>query len=224
MNKAQHTALPYEIEKQPMTIGDVTLEILTVKRWDAKIEGVLSRGMAALGDFPLWIKIWEASIVLMEHLYEADIEKDADILEIGAGMGIIGLMLGARGYRVTITDNNEDALVLLEKNVEHNGLDNVRVQKLDWNQPGGFGSFDMIYGAELIYRESDIDPVIGMMNSMLAPGGRAILAHEIERFNMVEFIRRAKSSFKVDSLVKTMNPGSQVHRVAIHTFSIPTDR
>ena len=61
-----------------------------------------------------------------------DLPKEAAILEIGAGMGVVGLFMGACGYRVTITDFDEEVLELLRLNAAHNGLDTVSVRKLDW--------------------------------------------------------------------------------------------
>jgi len=79
---------------------------------------------------------------LTDHLVQINIDKQKNILEIGAGMGITGLFLGAFGYNVTITDYEEDALELLRMNAEHNNLPNVRVERLDWNNPNLTGKYD----------------------------------------------------------------------------------
>jgi predicted nicotinamide N-methyase len=175
---------------------------------------------AYIQNFPLWIKIWEASIVLTEYLSRAGIEMDASILELGAGMGLTGLLLGAMGHRVTLSDYNDDALALLEKNAAHNKLNNVLIQKLDWLKPDMNDTYDIIFGSELIYKEEFIDPVLALLKKALKPGGTVYIAHDVNRKIMVEFLKRADHTFMIQSIVKTMKTDGQEHKVVIHRLQL----
>ncbi|UCF58084.1 MAG: methyltransferase, partial [Deltaproteobacteria bacterium] len=54
-------------------------------------------------DFPLWIKVWEASFVLAEYLAGLDVEPGKRFLEIGCGIGVVGIVAASFGHHVTMT-------------------------------------------------------------------------------------------------------------------------
>jgi predicted nicotinamide N-methyase len=118
----------YELELMPLAIGGKKLELYGIRKWDTFVSNLEEKGEEYIKEFPFWVKIWEASIVLADHLIQLGLEKEKGILEIGAGMGTIGLFLGAFGHKVTVTDYEEDALELLRMSVEQNGLNNVSVR------------------------------------------------------------------------------------------------
>ena len=210
----------YELELAPIKIGDTCIELWTVKRWKDAVETDIENETDYIAHFPLWIKIWEASIVLCEHLSQIDIKTNARILELGAGIGLSGMMLGAKGHTVTVTDYNDDALALLRKNKEHNNLKAVQVKKLDWFHPDVSTSYDIIFGSELIYKEQLMDPVLELLKKYLKPDGTVFIAHDVNRKIMVEFLKRADTAFKIQSKVKNMKSGGDEHKVVIHTFQL----
>ncbi len=207
-----------ELEPKTLAIGGKRLEILCVKNLEPFIADLEQNQQEGFENFPFWVKIWEAGIVLTDRLVHMGLPKDQNILEIGAGMGITGLFLGAFGYRVTITDNNRDALALIKKNAAHNGIKNLQVSELDWHKPQLAGPFDMICGSELIYRKSDVEPVINILSNMLKPGGTAHLAHDIRRMSMMEFLNEAQPHFHITHKGMSFTGGEQKKQVVIHTI------
>ena len=87
----------YELELAPINIGGKKIEIYSVKRWDAIESNPYPTEEEYIRNFPLWIKVWEASFVLSDHLTKMNIKGGREILELGAGMGVTGLLLGAMG-------------------------------------------------------------------------------------------------------------------------------
>jgi predicted nicotinamide N-methyase len=210
----------YELELMPITIGGKRLELYGIANWDVFVDHLERKGEEYVKSFPFWVKIWEASIVLTDHLVRIGLDKTKEVLEIGAGMGITGLFLGAFGHRVTITDYEDDALELLRMNVEHNGLDNVSVKKLDWNNPDATGKYDVICGSELIYNESFIGPVINLFKKYLRDKGMVFLAHDVQRKCLVQFIGMVPGRFEMENVVKTMKGEKELHKVVIHMLRL----
>lgn len=208
----------YELELVPIKTGNFSIELWTVKRWKEVIEADNKNEEAYIQNFPLWIKIWEASIVLSEYLSSADMVKGASILELGAGMGLTGMVLGAMGNSVTLTDYNDHSLALLKRNAVHNKLQNIMIKKLDWLNPGTNKTYDIILGTELIYKEEFIDPVLDLLKRFLKPDGTVFIAHDLNRSTMVEFITRADNNFQIQSMIKKMRSEKITHRIAIHTL------
>ncbi|MGM0786228.1 MAG: class I SAM-dependent methyltransferase, partial [Thermodesulfobacteriota bacterium] len=211
-----------ELEPKALAIGGKRMEILCVKSLEPFIEDLGQDGRENLDNFPFWVKIWEASIVLTDRLVHMNMEKDQQILEIGAGMGITGLFLGAFGYRVTVTDNNSDALELIKRNAAHNGINNIEVAELDWHRPDQDGKFDTICGSELVYRVSDVEPVITILRSMLKPGGTAYLAHDTGRMSMIEFLKGAEPHFDITHKGMSFTGGGKKKQIIIHTIKHKT--
>ncbi len=210
----------YELETVPIALGGNKLDLYQVKNWGHFIDTLADKGEEYISQFPFWIKVWKASIVLADHLLQMEIDKDKQILEIGAGMGVTGLCLGALGYRVTITDYEDDALELLRMNVEHNGLDNVSVQKLDWNSPDLTNKYDIICGSELVYNETFIHPIMDLFRNYLAPGGIILMAHDIRRTCMMKFIGMVTGRFEIENVIKTLRGDGEVHKIIVHTLRI----
>ncbi len=213
----------YQLEVMPMAIGGKRLEFHGIANWDTFVERLAQEGDEYVKTFPFWVKIWEASIVLTDHMIQMGLEKEREILEIGAGMGITGLFLAAFGHKVTITDYEEDALELIRMNVEHNRLANVSVKKLDWNDPSLTGTYDIICGSELIYNEAFIGPIIDLLKRYLRPRGTVCLAQDIQRKSLGQFVSMVPGRFEMENVVKTMKANEEVHKVVIHLLRLKSD-
>lgn len=208
----------YELELVPIKINETCIELWTVKRWKGVVETVDANDKAYIHDFPLWIKIWEASIVLCEHLSQRDINMNAQILELGAGIGLTGMMLGAKGHHVTLSDYNDDALALLKKNVEHNRFNNVQVKKLDWSQPDTSEMYDIVLGSELIYKEEFIEPLLDLLRNCLKPDGAIFIAHDMNRKNMAIFLNKSEKYFTIQSKAKSLKSNGNVNKIILNTL------
>lgn len=204
----------------PVAIGGKKLEVYGIRNWDVFVNNLEQKGEEYIKKFPFWVKIWEASIVLADHLIRIGLKKETEILEIGAGIGITGLFLGSFGHRVTITDYEEDALELLRMNVEHNRLNSVSVRKLDWTNPDLTERYDIICGSELVYNETSIEPIINLFRKYLQPEGTVFLAHDFRRMCMIKFIGMVPGRFEVENVAKTLSGEDGLHRIVIHKLRL----
>jgi len=208
----------YELEVMPMAIGGKRLHLHRIANWDIFVRNIEQQGEAYVKKFPFWVKIWEASVVLTDHLVRLLSEKKLEILEIGAGMGVTGLFLGAFGHKVTITDYKDEALELLRMNVAHNGLKNVSVERLDWRDSELTGKYDVICGSELIYTEASLEPMIRLFRKYLRPEGTVFLAHDVQRKCLMQFISMVPGLFEIGNVGKTFRAENEIHRIIIHSL------
>ncbi len=209
----------FMLEPRSLKVNETRLEIFCIKNLDPFIRQLEEKGDAYVPEFPFWVKVWEASLVLLDYLANRDLGKNRRILEIGAGMGVVGLFLGSLGHRVTITDNNPDALELAEYNVRHNGLETVDVQYLDWNQPQFDEKFDIVCGAELLYNESAVEPVLAICRGLLETKGTAYLAHNRMRRFLPPFALLASETFNVKTVDKILTGKDVAQKVILHILS-----
>lgn len=202
----------------PLRIGDIRLELLTVETIDPVIEALEENESTGLAAFPYWVKIWEAAIALAAHLSEQKPDTSRTVIELGAGMGVVGLFLAASGHDVTLTDCDDNALKLIQKNIEHNDLGSASIQKLDWHRFETSGRYDIVCGAELVYRQQDILPALEAVRTVVKPDGTVYLAHDVKRLSMVEFLAEAGKDFDIEHAGKSLDMGSGKKEIVIHTM------
>ena len=206
----------YELETVPIGIGGKRMEFYRVGNWTPLIEKHFADENSKFTDFPVWIKIWEASLVLTDYLLDEVLKEPKTVLEIGAGMGITGMFLAAFGHQVTSTDSEDDSLDLLKLNIEHNRLGNIHTQKLDWHEAELEEKFDLICGSEIIYKESDIEPVAALIRKHLKPDGSVYLAHDQQRMNVGKFVDQLPRDLTVEEIGKTFTGKDMARRILIH--------
>lgn len=131
------------------------------------------------GRRPLWAYAWPAGLVLAELLakrWAAELTGKR-VLELGCGLGAVGLVAAKLGARVTLADREPEALTQALAIAEHNALE-VETQLLEWGRvPEALtNSFELVLGSDIMYDPSQLTPMLGAIQSLLTPRGVAYLA------------------------------------------------
>ncbi len=153
-------------------------------------------------NFPLWAKVWEASYVLADHLAQLKPDPEKKILEIGCGIGVVGIAASCFGHDVTMTEGDPHALDFARANAEINQC-RVRILELDWNSPELNEQFDFIVGSEVVYHQRDFRPLLGLFRTLLKPGGMVILSSEVRKA-VIEFYQEMQRFFVLKAQKRTL--------------------
>jgi predicted nicotinamide N-methyase len=187
----------YQVSTVPLQIGDKKLRVLQLDNFVETIERIVERDSLDFHDLPYWAKVWEASFVLAYFLGRQPVVLGRRLLEIGAGLGIVGIYAALCGHQVTITDNNPDALLFARANALLNGCPGVEVRSLDWAAPDSGERYDMIFGSEVVYERETYPILVQFLDRTLAPGGHVFLAKNSDLSTPKFFVELAKRfSFK----------------------------
>ncbi len=211
----------YETDTVNVKVGDRSFVFFVPKSIDRFIDaGDVFQG------FPLWAKVWEASMVLADHLARRKTHNEKRILEIGAGLGVVGIIASSFGHDVTMTEYNEDAMNFARANAEKNlisGYSRLKVVKLDWNNPDLKGVFDYIIGSEVVYNERDYQPLLRLFRNYLRPDGEIILCEGIRKTS-VDFFRQMGSFFEIRASRKVLRShDKETHFILGRMIFKPTD-
>jgi predicted nicotinamide N-methyase len=123
---------------------------------------------------PYGIALWPAAIA-MAHEIAARPLHGVQLLELGAGTGLPGIVAAALGARVVQTDRNAAALTVCRMNAECNGV--ALEQRLaDWTAWRETDKYDYIVGADILYADSVHPQLRQIFETNLAPGGRLLLS------------------------------------------------
>lgn len=167
----------YRTETVDLKIASDTLRILQMADFEDYVGELAQRDYLTLEDLPLWAKVWEASFVLASYWARQPVMPGRRILEIGTGIGVLGVYLASKGHRVTLSDINEDALMFARANILLNGCErNADVKRIDWNDTFLEEPYHVIVGSEVIYDRSTYPALVRFLDQALVPGGTIFLA------------------------------------------------
>ncbi len=113
---------------------------------------------------PYWAVLWRSGLVLAEKLARGGIDGRR-IVELGCGLGIPSLVAARAGAEVLATDVDRDALSLLERNAETNGLE-LETAVVDWTEPELLlerAPFDLVVAADILYDDTAVDHLRALM-------------------------------------------------------------
>lgn len=160
--------------------GAPPLELFVPGQPDALLEDVAVIERSRVHDaMPYWAWLWDSAPEMVAALACEPIPRGARVLEVGAGLGFVGLGLAlVHGASVTMTDYDPTALQVIPVQARLNGLDGMEAVHLDWRDPasGPSGPFDVIVGCDVIYEAGAHMPLLDLCIRLLAPGGAAWFA------------------------------------------------
>jgi predicted nicotinamide N-methyase len=212
----------FELIWSPVKVGPVELQLPEFKDPTAYIEQRLDEGQGDGDQLPYWTKLWPAAFILAHFNSRMSGYDKEPVLELGAGLGLPGLVAAALGRPTLCTDLDPDALEFCRAAAERNGLgDLVRVLPLDWTKPpAGLGKFATVLGAEVLYHPPLYPQLVELLAGLLKPGGAAYISHQERPFG-IEFFDLAKEKFEVRRNRSVLRGGDDgPTTVYIHALSL----
>ena len=185
----------YKLTFDKLTVKDQTVRLLKVADIEEFLDG--KDPFADVTDFPFWIKLWEAAMVLSYVLASLPEAKGKRLLELGAGLGAPGLAAASCGFDVTLSDYEDIIRDFQKVSVAASGLGNVNCVHLDWLDPPELEPFDVLAAAEVLFREEFFDPLLEVFQKYLKPGGSIFLAHDAKRKCLPLFLEKAKKDYHI---------------------------
>jgi len=192
----------YAVAFEPLRVREHQLYLLKCTDLEQILDG--KDPLKDVSAFPFWIKLWEAAIVLSEFIAGMPCEGEAGLLELGAGLGAPGLTAAAAGYTVTLSDYDEMILDFERINAAASHLTNVRFMMLDWLNPPEMERYDVILGAEILFRKEFFAPLLGIFRKALKPGGVIYLAHDAKRSSLGPFLKMAEQEYRIAAMPRKL--------------------
>ncbi len=210
----------YKVAFEPLKIREHKLQLLKITDLEQILDG--KDPLKDVSSFPFWIRLWEAAIVLSEFIAGLPHEPGTTLLELGAGLGAPGLTAAAAGFAVTLTDYEELILDFERINAAASRLDNVRFSLLDWLDPPAMEQYDVIVGAEILFREAFFQPLLDVLRKTLKPHGVVYLAHDIKRRSVEPFLKMAEKEYRIAASQRKLK-GLEGDKIILLTRLQPRD-
>jgi len=161
-------------------VGGVTLRLLRPSAPDELIDEQVFEEDEFL---PYWAELWPAATALAAALPER--LDGVRVVELGCGLGLPSLVAAAHGAEVTALDWAAEAIELLGRNAERNGID-LEAAVHDWRDPLG-QSFDLALAADVLYEQRNVEPVLERLHEVAPVALVGLAGRPYEG----EFLRRA---------------------------------
>lgn len=208
----------YKVDFEPLCLRGKEIQLLQVTDLEPLLAG--KDPFEDVEEFPFWVKLWEAAMVLADLMLTTPPAKEGQtLLELGAGLGAPGLAAALAGYRVTLTDYEPHILDFQRVSAAATGLKGVECRLLDWLKPPDLPRFDTIIGAEILFREEFFTPLLNIFRALLADKGVIYLAHDVRRKSMPKFLLLAEKEYDVAVSTRKMRSNNKELTIIVNRLT-----
>lgn len=191
---------------------DKTIHIPDPERIKDRYLELISKDLAT--PFPFWAKIWPSAHALCIFLKNnLDLIKSKNVLEIGAGIGLPSFSIAQNAKEVLITDHSNEAIKLIQKNIDHLNLSNAKALHFDWNNFPKDLKIDTILLSDINYDPTQIESVLKLINFFSAKGCSIIISTP-ERITATSFANAIQSLIKL-SIIQRIEQSKEWHDIRI---------
>ncbi|MCE7987482.1 MAG: hypothetical protein DYG89_40465 [Caldilinea sp. CFX5] len=190
----------FPLEVVDISIGERLWHVTCVTDQDALLDGIVE-----VEHVPYGFLLWESAVAVAQLLVQRGDElPDKRVLELGAGVGLAGLVAQALGATVWQTDHRADLLVLAEQNARQNQVPLPHQFLADWRTWAHTPQYDFILGADILYERAMHQYLAPIFRQNLAPGGQLLLA-DPSRPQALELIAQLESEgWRIDIAMQTL--------------------
>ncbi|ABZ83580.1 conserved hypothetical protein [Heliomicrobium modesticaldum Ice1] len=168
-------------------------------------------------DLPFWAELWPASLGLAAYLWRQVDMQERQVLELGCGLGLSGIVAALKGAEVTQTDFIPAALELAGENAARNGVKTERVWA-DWRRFPAMGNFSLIIGSDILYERTLHGNLETILTTHLAPGGEFIIADPGREWAALFFDRLDAAAWQRDLSIIPVHLDRKEYAIRIHRW------
>lgn len=180
--------LPYDTESFDLTVGSRHLTLLRVKdleRWVDR-EALLRDETE---EPPYWAHLWTGALTLARYVEERIDCRNLDVLDLGCGLGVTGIIASLKGGHVTFADKEPAAITFATSNAQMNICPLFAARTLDFTRDTLDSQFSLILGAEILYDRPTFPALIAFLDRHLTLHGSTLFA-DARRTNTEDFYRQ----------------------------------
>lgn len=121
---------------------------------------------------PFWAQTWTSGVILAGLLARCSLHG-VRVLELGCGLGLVGIAAARAGGRVTVNDRSKLALAFTALNADENRLA-VETVQCEWQSPQALevhGPWDLVLGSDILYDERSAYALTALLDRVVAADG-----------------------------------------------------
>ncbi len=146
---------------------------------------------------PYWAEVWPSALVFSEYILNyPDKFKNKNVLELGCGIGLVGIAATMAGAKVSFSDYEKEAIDFTKNNYFLNFRKLPKTLLMDWREPIQDKSYEIIIAADILYEKRFLNPVCDTLQKLLIQNGKVYIA-EPNRTIAKPFFEMMKNGFEL---------------------------
>jgi predicted nicotinamide N-methyase len=193
-----------------LELGAQTIELVAPVDPDALLDDpVVEERYKADNYLPYWPIIWPSGLMLAQKILEDATVPPAPppninlpkAIELGCGLGTCGIAAAKRGWHVTFTDYDPEAVEFAAHNATHNGVppERIRAVHMDWRSPLA-EAFPWVIASDVLYERRLHPLLLDAVDHLLTGDGTAWVS-DPQRNSAEDFpVTAAERGFRVTTV------------------------
>jgi predicted nicotinamide N-methyase len=160
-----------------------TIDLLAPVDPDALLDDpIVEQRYKADNYLPYWPIIWPSGLMMAARILTEESSPPSvspggvppRAIDLGCGLGTTGIAAALRGWHVTFTDYDPEAVEFAAHNALRNGIaaEHIRALHMDWRAPIQ-ETFPWVLASDVLYERRLHPLLLDAVEKLLAPGGEA---------------------------------------------------
>jgi predicted nicotinamide N-methyase len=170
---------------------------------------------------PYWAELWPSSVALAKAIAARSL-RGARVLELGCGLGLVGIAAALAGGRVTATDWSEEAIRFTKDNAERNEV-TLDTAVVDWADPEAIvarAPWPIVLGSDVLYERRNVGQMLDLLPRLVDEKGEIWIADPGRRTHE-DFLAKANEHWTRRT---TTHGRISIHRLRLRNSSSVPDR
>jgi predicted nicotinamide N-methyase len=170
---------------------------------------------------PYWAELWPSSVAMARAIAARSL-RGARVLELGCGLGLVGIAAALAGGRVLATDWSEEAIRFTQDNARRNDV-SLATARIDWAQPHEIvaqAPWPVVLGSDVLYERRNVQQMLDLLPRLVDVRSEVIIA-DPGRATQEEFVTRAG---EIWTRRTTTHGRISLHRLRLRDSSSVPDR
>jgi predicted nicotinamide N-methyase len=207
----------YATRQHELALGDLRVRLLTVRGLENYVDAEELLRNSDAPEPPYWAHLWPGSRALARFVATEIDCRGRRVIDIGCGVGLVGMVAARHGAAVTVIDTAYASLCFARANATLNGCDVAAIQT-DLRSAGVRGRFDYCFAADVTYDPALQTALADFLADRLSPGGRAWCAESVRTFD--QGFRRACEARRLRVAERTLQEPDEGRTVAVRLSTI----
>lgn len=166
--------IPFPVVWQEVDVGEGAIGLFAPASPDSLLDAMTQEQFEKDDEkMPYFALVWPSAKALAAALLAGGDWRGKHVLDLGCGLGLVGLAALARGAHVTFLDWEPTALRLAEASAIASGWKEFDCVAADWRSAPPLPPFDRVLGADVLYEHRNAPGVAAFLAKYTAPAGEA---------------------------------------------------
>ena len=166
-----------DVVEETVTLAGRTVRLLRPRDGDAILDELLAEDDPDEDRLPFWAELWPSGTALARAVAGREL-GGRRVLELGCGLGLVGVAAALAGGRVLSVDRSPEAITFAAANAARNGV-TLRTAVCTFDQPEELiaeAPWELVLAADVLYEQRNVPVLLWLLPRLVTAGGEVWLA------------------------------------------------